>query len=137
MSAADAEAPPPARGAAAAAPTPSTGAAPSAGARPGLPREALAGLGAMIAALAVLPFVLVFVISFGQNEDGAAWHWAFVFENYQRFFVGLEFPETFSTLYLERLWNSFLYSILGALIAVALAFPFTYALTRRSRATQT
>ena len=78
----------------------------------------------ILAALAVLPFVLVFVISFGQNEDGAAWHWAFVFENYQRFFVGLEFPETFSTLYLERLWNSFLYSILGALIAVALAFPF-------------
>ncbi|MEM1343835.1 MAG: ABC transporter permease subunit [Pseudomonadota bacterium] len=118
-------------------PLPSEAEAAPARAAPGLPRPALALLSGVLLVLAVAPFVLVFVISFGQNEDGAAWHWALVLENYQRFFVGLDYPDTFSTLYLERLWNSFLYSVLGALIAVALAFPFAYALTRRSRATQT
>ncbi|MEM9783920.1 MAG: ABC transporter permease subunit [Pseudomonadota bacterium] len=104
---------------------------------PGLPPAGLAAIWIVLALFVAVPFALVFAVSFGQNVDGAAWHWALTFENYKRFFVGLDWPASFNDLYLEKLWNSFRYAALGSLFAVLLAFPFVYTLTRRSRRTQT
>ena len=87
--------------------------------------------------LCLLPFVLVLVISFGEKIEGAAWQWAFDFSQYQRFFVGLEWPESVSFLYSQKLFYSFYYATTGALLAVALAFPFTWLMTRQSRRMQT
>ncbi|MEM6487819.1 MAG: ABC transporter permease subunit [Pseudomonadota bacterium] len=103
----------------------------------GLPPAALAAIGAMLGLLAVVPFALVVVISLGQNVDGAAWHWGLTLENYMRFFVGIGWPEEISTLYAQKLYYSVHYAVLGSVLAVALAFPFAYLITRRSRRAQT
>ncbi|MEO1491664.1 MAG: ABC transporter permease subunit [Pseudomonadota bacterium] len=91
---------------------------------------------ALIVALCVVPFALVLVISMGEKIEGAGWQWALTLENYQRFFVGAE-PEAPTYLYLQRLWYSFYYAIIAAILAVATAFPFTYLMTRQSRRIQT
>ncbi|MEX0311324.1 MAG: ABC transporter permease [Tateyamaria sp.] len=93
-------------------------------------------LWALIVAFCVVPFVLVLAISFGQKIEGAAWEWSFTWANYMRFFVGADWPETTTTLYLNRLYFSLYYAVIASVIAVITAFPFTYFLTRMSRAAQ-
>ncbi|MEM1046253.1 MAG: ABC transporter permease subunit [Pseudomonadota bacterium] len=90
----------------------------------------------LVTGLALIPFALVFAISFGQKIEGADWHWAFVVENYSRFFVGIAWPESVSFLYSQKLFYSFYYAAIAACLAVALAFPFTYLMTRQSRKLQ-
>lgn len=93
-------------------------------------------LGVLILLLAVTPFVLVIVISFGQKIEGAAWRWDFTFANYQRFFVGALWPEDVTFLHLQRLYYGLYYAVIASVLAVATAFPFTYLLTRQSRRAQ-
>lgn len=93
-------------------------------------------LGAFVLALCVVPFVLVIVISFGQKIEGASWVFGFTGENYLRFFVGASWPETTTALYLNRLYYSVYYAVVASIIAVLTAFPFTYFMTRMSRAAQ-
>ncbi|MEL6523251.1 MAG: ABC transporter permease subunit [Pseudomonadota bacterium] len=90
----------------------------------------------IILSLCVLPFILVFAISFGQKIEGAGWEWSFTFANYQRFFVGALWPETVTFLYLQKLWYSLYYAVIAALLTVLTAFPFTYLMTRLSRKAQ-
>ncbi|MEM9779096.1 MAG: ABC transporter permease subunit [Pseudomonadota bacterium] len=93
-------------------------------------------LWALVLTFCVVPFLLVLAISFGQKIEGAAWEWAFTGENYIRFFVGADWPESTTFLYLNRLWFSLYYAVIASLLAVLTAFPFTYFLTRMSRAAQ-
>ncbi|QJF51811.1 ABC transporter permease [Roseobacter ponti] len=90
----------------------------------------------LILTLCVVPFVLVIVISFGQKIEGAAWAFGFTGANYQRFFVGASWPESTTFLYLTRLWYSVYYAVIAAALAVLTAFPFTWFMTRMSRAAQ-
>ncbi|WP_299962960.1 ABC transporter permease subunit [uncultured Roseobacter sp.] len=101
-----------------------------------LPSPRMLILWALIVTFCVVPFGLVLAISFGQKIEGAAWEWAFTGENYLRFFVGADWPESRTTLYLNRLWYSIYYAVIAALIAVLTAFPFAYLLTRLSRRAQ-
>ncbi len=100
-----------------------------------LPVRSIA-LWVVIVTFCVVPFVLVLAISFGQKIEGAAWEWAITGENYLRFFVGADWPNTTTTLYLNRLYYSLYYAVIASVIAVLTAFPFTYFLTRMSRAAQ-
>ncbi|ASP22277.1 spermidine/putrescine transport system permease protein PotB [Antarctobacter heliothermus] len=93
-------------------------------------------LTAVIVTLCVVPFLLVFVISFGRKIEGAAWVWDFTLENYQRFFVGTLWPDDVTFLYLQQLGFSFWYAVIASLLAVLTALPFTLLLTRLSRRTQ-
>ncbi|SEA35226.1 ABC transporter permease [Rubrimonas cliftonensis] len=117
MSVAAAEAPP----AAAALPAPRWG------------RLALTGL---VALLCAAPFLLVLVISFGEKVEGGSWTWGLTLANYERFFLGHDWPNALSLVYPQRLWFSVWYAALGAAFALALAFPCAWAITRRSRRTQ-
>lgn len=104
-------------------------------------RALLKGLGAphvaLVLILAVVPFLLVFAISFGHKVEGAAWVWGFELTNYKRFFVGTDYPNSVSMLYLKYLWYSVWYALVAALLAVASAFPFVWLMTRLSRPAQT
>ena len=102
--------------------------------RLGLSRPAL---GLVLLALCVAPFALVLAVSLGVPEDGAAWDWGLSLQNYRRVFVGLDWPETTSRLYLARLGWSLAYAALASVVAVAFAFPLAWAIARRSRRTQT
>ncbi len=93
-------------------------------------------LWALICIFCVVPFLLVLAISFGQKIEGAAWEWAFTGDNYIRFFVGADWPQSTTFLYLNRLWYSLYYAVIASCIAVITAFPFTYFMTRMSRAAQ-
>lgn len=93
-------------------------------------------LGAVVTLLCLAPFVLVFVISLGEKIVGADWRWALSLEQYQRFMVGIHWPDEVSLLYLQKLLYSFYYAAFAAVIAVILAFPFTFLLTRQSRRAQ-
>ena len=95
------------------------------------------GFASIVLALCVIPFVLIVVISFGEKIEGAGWRWALDFSNYQRFFVGIEWPRSVSLLYSQKLLYSIYYAVLAAVLAVSFAFPFTYLMTRRSRRAQT
>jgi putative spermidine/putrescine transport system permease protein len=99
-------------------------------------RPAQVVLWALVLALCVVPFALVVIISFGQKVEGAAWVFGFTGENYLRFFVGASWPETTTTLYLNRLYYSVYYAVIASVFAVLTAFPFTYFMTRMSRAAQ-
>ncbi|MEM8729027.1 MAG: ABC transporter permease subunit [Pseudomonadota bacterium] len=90
----------------------------------------------LIVFLCVVPFLLVLAISFGQKIDGAGWEWSLTLENYQRFFVGALYPEEVTFLYLQQLSWSLRYAIIASLLAVVTALPFTYLMTRLSRAAQ-
>jgi putative spermidine/putrescine transport system permease protein len=92
---------------------------------------------AVVLIIAVTPFLLVFAISFGEKVEGAAWVWGFDLANYKRFFVGADWPNSTSFLYLNFLWYSIYYSIIASFLAVATSFPFVYMLTRQSRQAQT
>ncbi|WP_299852295.1 ABC transporter permease [uncultured Roseovarius sp.] len=92
---------------------------------------------AVILILCVTPFLLVFAISFGEKIEGAAWAWGFEFTNYKRFFVGADYPNTTSLLYLKFLWFSLYYAMFASILAVATSFPFVWLMTRQSRRAQT
>lgn len=94
------------------------------------------GWWALILFLCLTPFLLVIAISFGQKIEGAAWEWAFTFANYERVFVGANWPEQFTALYLQRLYYSLFYAVIAAVLAILTAFPFTYLMTRLSRRAQ-
>lgn len=104
-------------------------------------RPVVRGLGALHVAvvliLAVVPFLLVFAISFGHKVEGAAWVWGFELTNYRRVFVGSDYPGSVSPLYLKYLWYSVWYALVAATLAVATAFPFVWLMTRASRRVQT
>ncbi len=110
-------------------------------ARPAAPdtplHAAQTALAAFILLLCIGPFVLVGVISFGDKIDGASWQWGLSLASYQRFFLGFEWPERASFVYPVKLWFSIYYATLAAALAIALAFPFTWLLTRQSRRAQT
>lgn len=90
-----------------------------------------------LALLCLVPFFLVLTISFGEKIEGAGWQWAFDLGNYQRFFVGIGWPESVSFLYSQKLFYSFFYALIAALLAMLFAFPFAYLMTRQSRRIQT
>ena len=93
-------------------------------------------LATIMVVFCVLPFILVIAISFGQKVDGAGWVWAFTLANYQRFFVGLLWPDEVTFLYLQQLGYSFYFAIVASVLAVLTALPFTLLLTRLRRSTQ-
>jgi len=90
-----------------------------------------------VALLCLVPFLLVISISFGEKIEGAGWRWSVDWSNYQRFFVGADWPNSTSYLYLKRLWFSFYYALIASLITVCTAFPFAYLITRQARRWQT
>ncbi len=90
----------------------------------------------VILVLCVAPFMLVFVISLGHKIEGASWELGFSFENYRRVFVGANWPEEITYLYLQKLYYSLYYALIAAVLAVVTAFPFTYLLTGLSRRAQ-
>lgn len=97
------------------------------------PRLRSLGLGALcgiIGVFCILPFLLVIAISFGRKVEGAAWVWDFTFENYERFFVGVLWPDEVTFLYLQQLGYSFYFAVIAAVLAVLTALPFTLLLTR-------
>ncbi|WP_299949552.1 ABC transporter permease subunit [uncultured Ruegeria sp.] len=96
----------------------------------------VAYIGAVLA-MCITPFLLVFAISFGEKIEGAAWVWGFQFDNYKRFFVGADYPNSISFLYLKFLWYSLYYAMIASILAVATCFPFVWLMTRLSRRAQT
>lgn len=103
----------------------------------GIGRTWLPGiLTAVIVVLAVVPILLVVAISFGQKIEGAAWEWSLTAENYRRFFVGANWPEETTRLYLQQLFYSLWYAVIASVLAVMTALPFTWCLTRLSRRAQ-
>ncbi|MEM1383166.1 MAG: hypothetical protein AAF713_08745 [Pseudomonadota bacterium] len=93
-------------------------------------------LWALIGLVGVVPFILVIAISFGEKIEGAAWVWGFDTANYSRFFVGIGWPDEISFLFSQKLFFSLYYAAIAAVLAVILAFPFTYLMTRQKRRTQ-
>lgn len=91
----------------------------------------------LVSLLCIVPFLLVITISFGEKIEGAGWRWAFDISNYQRFFVGADWPNSTSFLYIKRLWFSFYYAVVASVITVCTAFPFAYLITRQARKWQT
>jgi len=91
----------------------------------------------VVAGICLLPFVMVLVISFGEKIEGAGWVFGFDLTNYRRFFVGADWPNSASALYLQKLGWSLYYAVIASVLAVVTAFPFTYFLTRLSRRAQT
>lgn len=91
---------------------------------------------AIVTMFCIVPFLLVIVISFGRKVDGAAWVWDFTFANYERFFVGVLWPDEVTFLYLQQLGYSFYFAVIAAVLAVLTALPFTLLLTRQRRSTQ-
>lgn len=99
-------------------------------------RLLLGFLSTVVVVFCVFPFVLVLAISFGRKVDGAAWVWDFTLENYQRFFVGVLWPDEVTFLYLQQLYYSFYFAVIASLIAVLTALPFTLMLAQLRRRTQ-
>jgi len=93
-------------------------------------------LWAILVFLCLVPFLLVFVISFGHKIEGASWEFALSLENYQRVFVGANWPDDVTFLYLQKLYYSLYYAVIAAILAVVTAFPFTYLMTGLSRRAQ-
>ena len=93
-------------------------------------------LWAAVLAFCLVPLFLVLIISFGHKVEGAGWEWALTLENYQRFFVGANWPAESTSLYLGQLYWSMRYAVVASLLAVVTALPFTYLMTRQSRRAQ-
>ncbi|WP_172299208.1 ABC transporter permease [Pseudoruegeria sp. HB172150] len=91
----------------------------------------------LLGILCLVPFLFVLAISVGHKIEGAGWAFGFELTHYKRFLLGATWPETFQILYLQKLGYSLMFAAIGAVIAVALAFPFTYFLTRLTRRGQT
>ncbi|WP_300034278.1 hypothetical protein [uncultured Roseobacter sp.] len=95
-----------------------------------------AALSTLVVVFCIVPFILVIVISFGRKVDGAGWVWDLTFDNYQRFFVGVLWPDEVTFLYLQQLGNSFYFAVIASVLAVLTALPFTLLLTRLKRSAQ-
>lgn len=83
--------------------------------------------GLMLLVFFVVPFATMIAVSFFQRDAGAFYSPAFVFDNYQRFL---------SAFFGRVLGFSLLLAMLVAAASVAIAFPFTWSLTRLSRRSQ-
>jgi putative spermidine/putrescine transport system permease protein len=82
----------------------------------------------MLIVFFVVPFSTMIAVSFFKRQQGGFYTPDFVFDNYARFL---------STFFGTVLGFSLILAILVALCCVAIAFPFTYLLTKRSRKVQT
>ena len=78
----------------------------------------------MLGIFFVVPFATMLAVSFFHRVEGAFYEPAFVLDNYARFL---------SAFFGRALGFSILLAGLAAAISVAVAFPFTYALTRLRR----
>jgi len=76
----------------------------------------------------VVPFGTMIAVSFFRRQQGGFYTPDFVFANYERFL---------SAFFGHVLGLSLLLAVVVALCAVAMAFPFTYLLSRQSRRVQT
>ena len=76
----------------------------------------------------VVPFGTMIAVSFFRRQQGGFYEPDFVLANYQRFL---------SVFFGRVLGSSMVLAVLVAVLAVVLALPFTFLLTRRSRQTQT
>ena len=81
----------------------------------------------MLAVFFLIPFAIMLAVSFFHRVEGAFFEPAFEFANYGRFI---------SPFFIRILGFSVGLSGAAALIAVMIAFPFTYMLTRMGRGTQ-
>ena len=82
----------------------------------------------MLIVFFVVPFSTMIAVSFFKRNPAGFYTPDFVFDNYARFL---------STFFAGVLGFSLLLAVLVAVCCVAIAFPFTYLLTRRSRRVQT
>ena len=82
---------------------------------------------AMLTLFFVVPFGIMIAVSFFQRQQGGFYEPAFVLANYERFLTAF---------FGGVLGFSLLLAAVVALCCVALAFPFTYLLTRLARKTQ-
>jgi len=91
------------------------------------PRGAYAVLAFPVGMLAVfflIPFGIMFATSFYHRIEGAFYEPAFELANWRRFFSGV---------YMERTLFSIGISLLAGAVSIAVAFPFTFFLTRMRR----
>jgi putative spermidine/putrescine transport system permease protein len=70
------------------------------------------------------PFLVMLATSFYERVPGGFYEEAFVWDSYRRLFTGV---------FMERTAFSILISILAGALCIAVAFPFTYLLTRMRR----
>jgi putative spermidine/putrescine transport system permease protein len=82
----------------------------------------------MLIVFFVLPFSTMIAVSFFKRDPAGFYTPDFVFDNYARFF---------SLFFATRLGFSLMLAVLVAICCVAIAFPFTYLLTRQPRRVQT
>lgn len=80
-----------------------------------------------LAVFFLVPFMIMLAVSFFHRVEGAFFEPAFEFDNYLRFF---------DPFYLGILQFSILLSCAAALLATAIAFPFTYMISRMPRRSQ-
>lgn len=81
----------------------------------------------MLGVFFVVPFGIMLAVSFFHRVEGAFYEPAFELDNYARFL---------SAFFGRALGFSILLAGLAAVVSVAIAFPFTYALTRLKRRAQ-
>ncbi len=81
----------------------------------------------MLGLFFLIPLGIMLAVSFFHRVEGAFYEPAFEFANYARFL---------DAFFIKILAFSIGLSISAAVIAVLIAFPFTYSLTRASRSTQ-
>ena len=84
--------------------------------------------GLMLVVFFIVPFSTMIAVSFFKRNPAGFYTPDFVFDNYERFL---------SAFFGGVLGFSLVLAILVALCCVAIAFPFTYLLTQRSRKVQT
>ena len=82
----------------------------------------------MLIVFFVIPFSTMIAVSFFQRNPAGFYTPDFVFDNYARFL---------SLFFAKVLGFSLMLAVLVALCCVAIAFPFTYLLTRQTRPVQT
>lgn len=81
----------------------------------------------MLGVFFLIPFGIMVVTSFYHRIPSGFWEPGFEFTHYLRFF---------SPLFTRHLWVSVEFSLIAATLACAIAFPFTYFLSRAPRRTQ-
>jgi putative spermidine/putrescine transport system permease protein len=84
--------------------------------------------GFMLIVFFVIPFSTMIAVSFFQRDPAGFYKPDFVLDNYARFL---------SLFFANILGFSLMLAVMVAIVCVAIAFPFTYLLTRQSRKVQT
>jgi putative spermidine/putrescine transport system permease protein len=84
--------------------------------------------GIMLIVFFVVPFSTMIAVSFFQRDPAGFYKPDFVFDNYARFL---------SLFFANILGFSLMLAVMVAIVCVAIAFPFTYLLTKQSRKVQT